>query len=1057
MQILDRFLPDFPHDQQGERRHLLGLMAMFFLVVTAVGILNPVRNALALSGLASGEFYKVYLVSAVVVLLVPVYNRLADRVGWRTLVPAVAVFFALNLVAFRLAYREGSALFGVTFYGWYDLFAAALVTQFFVATQMFITARTARSAYPLVIGGGAIGAMMGGGIAGFLADRIGTENLLLVGACFILAFAAGIRSVWPRDLEPERPARARVGEPARRVGEVRRVFSNPHVRLIAASVLLTVVAKQLVDYQFNTLTEQIFGGEDEIAAFQGKVTLATQWLPLVSVIALRPLLRRWGVGAVVFLLPGLMLLTSLGMAALFSIWSVIAVRTADRTFRYSAERAGREILYVPVPDAIKLKAKTYIDVGIEKGLGKALSAAFLALLVEVAGLTLHQIAWVVLALAVAWVGVTAAIRREYVRTLAHSIRGRFASFQGLAALSDASTVGVVRRAMRQDDPAQTSFLLDLIERGTEADVKPLADALHDLLDHESDGIRAKALVVLARTPGVINPTRVRPRLEDPSRAVRERAVLALVAASGKEGEPLVEELLRSERADIRTAVLTCIARGEIPPEATGGIRGTYLDERWERAQEGDRDARVELALAAGAMAGGDSARELLEPFLGDPDPLVASSAIRSAGLLRDPALYPAMTAGLKTAATRHAARDALAAQGAPVVELLGKYLLDETTHPALRRHIPSVLARIPSQESVRLMLHSVVAPETDQLLDFRTLKALSQLRTRAQSLEFEPEPVMLTIRRELDAASRYRAGRRWLHRRGPATPRARLLDRALQEAWEERREGVFRLLGLLHPAESMQRCLTAVAGDDRALRGNALEWLEETLDRPLFQELAPVLGEGRESQAPDEPGSTLTDLASDGDPWVAQLADAVATHAPEDWSAGDGGGIISSGARSGTRETRGAPPLAPTDPPAPVGTAPMDLIEKVFLLQKIDLLRDARSRHLALLASIAEEVDADPDTILIRRGEATDALYVVIDGRVRLSGEDQEMEAANGRAFGTWALIDEAPSVLTAEATERARLLRITRSDFHDLLADHPELALGLLQGLARRVRTLVA
>ena len=60
-------------------------------------------------------------------------------------------------------------------------------------------------------------------------------------------------------------------------------------------------------------------------------------------------------------------------------------------------------------------------------------------------------------------------------------------------------------------------------------------------------------------------------------------------------------------------------------------------------------------------------------------------------------------------------------------------------------------------------------------------------------------------------------------------------------------------------------------------------------------------------------------------------------------------------------------------------------------------------------------------------------------------------------AFGTWALIDEAPSVVTATAREEARLLRITRADFYDLLADHSELALGLLQGLARRVRTLVA
>jgi CRP-like cAMP-binding protein len=136
----------------------------------------------------------------------------------------------------------------------------------------------------------------------------------------------------------------------------------------------------------------------------------------------------------------------------------------------------------------------------------------------------------------------------------------------------------------------------------------------------------------------------------------------------------------------------------------------------------------------------------------------------------------------------------------------------------------------------------------------------------------------------------------------------------------------------------------------------------------------------------------------------------------------------------------------------------MDLIEKVFLLQKIDLLQDARSAHLALLASIAEEVEVEPGTVLIRQDEPTDALYVVIDGVVDLEGvANQNLQAGEGRAFGTWALIDEAPSLVTATARAHVRLLRITRTDFYDLLADHSELALGLLQGLARRVRTLVA
>ena len=135
----------------------------------------------------------------------------------------------------------------------------------------------------------------------------------------------------------------------------------------------------------------------------------------------------------------------------------------------------------------------------------------------------------------------------------------------------------------------------------------------------------------------------------------------------------------------------------------------------------------------------------------------------------------------------------------------------------------------------------------------------------------------------------------------------------------------------------------------------------------------------------------------------------------------------------------------------------MDLIEKVFLLQRVDLLRDAKSAHLALLASIAEEIDVPADTVLLRRDEPAPALHVVIRGAVRLSGAGGELTSGDGAAFGTWALIDEAPSIVEAVAIQPCRLLRIGRDDFFDLLSDHPELAIGLLQGLARRVRTLVA
>lgn len=1056
MTILDRLLPDYPEDQQAERKQLLGLMGMFFLVVTAVGILKPVRNSLALSGLAEGDFYRVYLVSAVVLVFVPLYNRLADRLGWRALVPGVAVFFGLNLMAFRIFYTQGSTAMGLLFYGWYDLFAAALVTQFFVATQLLLNARSAKSAYPLIIGGGALGAMLGGLIAALLAEVIGTEDLLLVGALFILAFGMGIPFVWPGDqltaAQRERSRKLKRKESLSK-GEVRRLLSNSHVRLIAVSVLIVVLTKQLVDYEFNTLSKILYPGEDALTEFQGVVGAATQWLPLISVIGLRPLLKRWGLSSIVFILPGLIFVTSLGMAAFFSIWTVIAVRASDSMFRYSAERASREILYVPIPEEIKLKAKTYIDVGVEKGLGKALAAGFIALLVEALGFGLEQIAWVVVALAAGWVGVTVLIRREYVRTLARSIRGRFASFEGLSALSDASTQEVVRRSLRSDDPVQVSFALDLVNQSAGTDTRPITDALHELLEHTNPDIRHKALVILTddQDPDSVDPERVRPRLRDPVRRVREQAVRALLSAEPDRPKDLVCELLDSPHPEVRTAALAVLARGGVSAPAEELVDIAFFEEL--QAEHDDRDARIELALAAGVHRSHPRAIEVLDALIEDDDPMVASAALRSAGLLDRPELRTALVRGLQKPGTRQAARDALVEQGERAVECLAETLLDETAHPTIRRHIPSVLARMPNREAADAMLHSVVAPETDQLLDYRTLKALSQIRAKDPALDFDTERVHASIRREVEAAARYDRARRCIEELALEGPATALLRKSLDEAWSERQEGVFRLLGLLYPADALYRAYLAVSGGERSSRANAIEWLEETLERTMFERIAPVLGETGSMEELD-PFVSLGALLRDGDPWIAHTAVAATSEIDQPWSRAVLRDIIDSGRHGEVGDLAGRRLREETES----GEGTMDLIEKVFLLQTIDLLQDARSAHLALLASIAEEVEADAGTVLIRQDEPTDALYVVVEGQVELDGvAGQQLEADEGEAFGTWALIDEAPSLVTATVAEPSRLLRITRSEFYDLLADHPELALGLLQGLARRVRTLVA
>ncbi len=57
--------------------------------------------------------------------------------------------------------------------------------------------------------------------------------------------------------------------------------------------------------------------------------------------------------------------------------------------------------------------------------------------------------------------------------------------------------------------------------------------------------------------------------------------------------------------------------------------------------------------------------------------------------------------------------------------------------------------------------------------------------------------------------------------------------------------------------------------------------------------------------------------------------------------------------------------------------------------------------------------------------------------------------------FGTWALFDDEPRVMTATAAEDVRLLRIDREEFADLLSDEVRIAQGIIKTVARRLREL--
>jgi CRP/FNR family cyclic AMP-dependent transcriptional regulator len=99
------------------------------------------------------------------------------------------------------------------------------------------------------------------------------------------------------------------------------------------------------------------------------------------------------------------------------------------------------------------------------------------------------------------------------------------------------------------------------------------------------------------------------------------------------------------------------------------------------------------------------------------------------------------------------------------------------------------------------------------------------------------------------------------------------------------------------------------------------------------------------------------------------------------------------------------------------------------------------------------------DSVILFEGETGEALYIVVSGRVKIvyTAEDgREVilgTRERGEFFGETILLDEQPNPAHVIAMQDSELLILRRDEFRRCLTDMPEMSLGLLRHLSRRLR----
>ncbi len=1041
-----------------------------FLAMSSYNIVKPITRSRFISDLGADNLpYVLLAVGLLIGVVMAGYAWITSHLPRRWGLPVTQAAMVVILLVFWVLFQTPRSWVSIAFFFTGKILGLLLISQFWTLANLVYDPRQAKRLFGFIGGGAPLGGIAGSALLTGYATEIGTTNLLLYSAGLLTLCVFVVMAIIARE-QPRETADASTPKTKEGVGALealRMLRESKHLQIIAMVISFAAIGASIIEQQLNMAAAASKGAQatDAITAFLGQVQLFMSTIGFIIQVWLTSRIHRLlGIGFALLVLPVTLGSTALFMLLNAALWVPGLARVADQSLRYTVDKTTREILFLPLTADLKYKAKSFVDVTVDR-VAQGVAAIVLLVLIKPWGLALdwQRLGLASLTITVLWIALSVRARRGYLSAFRQSIaEQQIQPAEMRLSVADLSTVETLMEELASADERRVLYAIDVLESLEKRNlVTPL------LLHHESKAVRTRALVALgAAKPDIARQwiPNIQRMLKDDDRDVRAAALGALAGIQGREATDLVRPYLDAEDPQTVATAATVLAKTGAPEDVEAAER--VLTRLAQDSRESAAPARREVAAAVRQVPDG-RLQHLLIPLLYDANPAVAAEAMRSvqASGTSDFIFVPALVSLLRHRVLKASARDVLVSYGEPVLDTLEHFLNDPHEDAWVRRHLPATVARIPSQRAMDILIAALADP--DGFLRYKVIAALGKLHREHPELSFDRAP--LEKRALRDASEHYNSLS--LHHNLFVLANLStdtLLARALEEKAERTRDRLYRLLGLLYPSKDITDARWALEHGDARANSSAAELLDNILTGEIRKRVMPILedmpldarvrkGNVFLRTRPRDVEETLLQLINDDDPVVAAAAiNLVRTQ--RIWSLVDDIEYILAHRSAEDWHVFEAASLALADHRMPeerrraLWLEPLPAIELADRIRQLPLFEAVWVDELVRIAEAGSQIRHEANRSLYHEGAVPESLEFLLDGRMtahQATGDAEPIEPPAPIAFEE--VLEGSPMTRTIRTDTACVSLAIQTEVCRTLLADNPSLVEGLFRLLVER------